>query len=438
MAGRESQQPRTVLEFLLRQQDHTYEELVREFSKVARQLDERGVSISARHLRRLASGERAGTTPATRRVLQTMFGLSVSDLLRPFDPAAAAPNPADTIENTQTQSDVERLMTAAERSREFAMSRHLPVSAEGVEELADEIMGLAQTYLVTPLPNLLGRLISAQESVFSQLELRQKPANARQLYFLATIVGGMLGYAAHDLGKPHVALSHTRTAFMWAEYADHNGLRAWIRGLQSLICFWTGQPREAVRYALAGTEFASTARTTSAPWLYACQARAHAALGDAAQAKAMIERATQAQDQVVTNDLDEFGGICSFLPARQTYYAARTLASLPGESANAERYALEAIEMYTDQNQAGWDFSCQADSFLSLALAQARSGEIEGAAASLRPVLDLPPEQRISELNTTMNLVHGALNQRTPHRQALEIQEEIELFTRVSLPGFPV
>src|SRR5580704_7166620 len=44
VAGRESHQPRTVLEFLLRQQDRTYEEVAEEFVKVARRLDERGVA----------------------------------------------------------------------------------------------------------------------------------------------------------------------------------------------------------------------------------------------------------------------------------------------------------------------------------------------------------------------------------------------------------
>jgi hypothetical protein len=438
MAGRDSSEPRTVLEYLLRQQDRTYEEVVREFIKIGRQLDERGVSITSRHLRRLASGERLGTTPATRRVLQAMFGRPAHELLQPFDPAATAPETVAGTDSHQPQSDVEMLTMAAERSRHYALSRHLPVSGEAVDQLAEEIKDLAQSYLVTPLPHLVGRLVGVQEAVFSQLELRQKPANARQLYFLASIVDGLLGYAADDVGKPRLALSHTRTAFTWAEYAGHNGLRAWIRGLQSLICYWASQPREAVRYALAGAEFARDARSTATPWLHACQARAHAALGDATETKALIEQATRAQELVVPNDLDEFGGLCSFLPARQIYYAARALSSLPEEAALAERYALEAIDAYADPTQPGWDFTCEADSRLSLALARATLGELDGVTESLRPVLDLQPEQRTHELNKTMSHVHRALNRRAPQRQALEIQEEIELFTRVSLPEFPV
>lgn len=438
MAGRDSHQPRTVLEFLLRQQDQTYDEVAQEFAKVARRLDEHGVAISTRHLRRLASGERAGTNPATRRVLQAMFGRPAQELLQPYDATASLTVRVTLTVPSDAKSDVEMLAAAAERSREFAMTSHQPVSPEAIDELEDEARELAQIYLATPLPNILGRLVNLQDSVLSQLELRQKPANARQLYFLATIAGGLLGYAADDIGKPHLALTHTRTAFMWAEYADDNGLRAWIRGLQSLICFWANRPHEAIRYAQAGGEFAAVARSTSAPWLFACRARAHAALGDAAQAKSLVEQADRARERVTENDLDDFGGLCSFLPARQTYYAARALASLPQEAILAERYALEAVDAYADPDRPGWDFSCLADSRLSLALARAGRGEFDGMIEPLRPVLDLPPEQRISELNNTMNLLHKAMNGQGAPRRSREMQEEIEVFTRVSLSSFPV
>src|SRR3954454_10653489 len=81
--ARPRREPRTLLEHLIQQRDRTYEELAAEFAK----LDERA-AISPRHLGRLARGERdtAGTTPATRRALQAMFGKSVEDLLSPWAP----------------------------------------------------------------------------------------------------------------------------------------------------------------------------------------------------------------------------------------------------------------------------------------------------------------------------------------------------------------
>jgi hypothetical protein len=73
---------------------------------------------------------------------------------------------------------------------------------------------------------------------------------------------------------------------------------------------------------------------------------------------------------------------------------------------------------------------------LSLALARAEKGEYDGVVEPIRPVLALAPEQRISGFSKAMDLIHRAMN--GGPQQAQEIQEEIEIFTRVRLPSFPV
>jgi len=225
MAGRSSQDPRTVLEYLLHQQDRTYEEIVREFDKMARRLDERGVSISPRHLRRLAAGERVGTTPATRRLLQAFFNMPISDLLKPWSPEEATSTTRNSVAADSMPTETELLTMAAERSREFALKWQLSTTGEAIDQIADEVRELVLIYPTQPLPTILGRLVGAQGVLLSMLDLRQKPADARRLYFLATVVSGLLAYAGSDVGKPQIALHHARMAFMWAEYADYNGLR---------------------------------------------------------------------------------------------------------------------------------------------------------------------------------------------------------------------
>ena len=81
MAGRYT--PKTVLAHLIQRRNQTYSEIVAEFVEL-------GGTITERHLRRLASGERAGTTPQTRRTLQRMFGKPVEELLSPYVPEQAA------------------------------------------------------------------------------------------------------------------------------------------------------------------------------------------------------------------------------------------------------------------------------------------------------------------------------------------------------------
>lgn len=86
-ARRTAMGSRTVLEYLIREQDRTYQEVADEFERIARDLGERGVSISVRHLRRLARGERTGGTsaaPAIRRVLTAQFNYPAKQLLEPF------------------------------------------------------------------------------------------------------------------------------------------------------------------------------------------------------------------------------------------------------------------------------------------------------------------------------------------------------------------
>src|SRR5260221_885351 len=91
MAGRsDGGETRTVLEYLLWQRDQTYEELAADFLKLPESTGERA-TISPRHFRRLAKGERVNCAPVTRRVLQAMFGRPLSDLLRPRQHGALTP-----------------------------------------------------------------------------------------------------------------------------------------------------------------------------------------------------------------------------------------------------------------------------------------------------------------------------------------------------------
>jgi hypothetical protein len=268
------------------------------------------------------------------------------------------------------------------------------------------------------------------------LERRQTPGNARALYFLATIVAGMLAYAANDIAKPELALTHARTAYRWAEYADHHGLRTWIRALQSCICYWADRPREALHYAELGVQPAEAASSSASTWLFAGQARAWSALGNAERAKELIHQADVMNERARPDELDVIGGLCTFARPRYLYYAGRALAGLPAESATAERFATEAVEAYRDPDEPTWDFTCEADSRISVALARVSRGELDGVRDSLAPVFALPPEGRIHDLVRTMHQVHRELI-RFGTAESRDLQEEIETFSRISLPALP-
>lgn len=196
-----------------------------------------------------------------------------------------------------------------------------------------------------------------------------------------------------EIGTPSkrlIALTQSRTAYLCADNADHNGMRAWIRGLQSLITYWAGRYRDAVRYAQHGAQFA--AHGTSGVWLPMCEARAWAALGNDTETIAAIRRGEAGRQSTQPDEVDELGGLCTFSQTRQTYYAADALAWLPPLAQAAEEYAQQAVTAYQDPSAADWAFGDAAGSATDLAIARVRRREIDGAATALEPVFALPPQ----------------------------------------------
>ena len=431
MAGRYT--PRTVLAHLIQRRNQTYSEIVAEFVEL-------GGTITERHLRRLASGERAGTTPQTRRTLQRMFGKPVEELLAPYVPEQAGqvvPVSAGGGRIT-TGNEMEVLDVAASRARAFALAAQTGLGSEAMEQVYDDVRHVAKAYPQRPLPEILGQLVETQDLVFALLESRQRPEHLRQLYFLGGVTGGLLAKASHDLGNPHAALTQARTAFLCADNADHHGLRAWVRGLQSLVSYWAGNPHDSVRYAQLGAGYAEQANSTTSVWLPVSEARAWAALGNADATRAALERAENAWGTVVEgDDLDEMGGLCTFGRNRQLYYAADALAWLPGERDTAERYSRQAVDAYTDQSHPEWAFGDAAGSHAAMAITRIANGELDGAADAIAPVLGLPTERRINGVVHSARRVHQALRQSGRADDARDLQEEIEMFTRTPMQTFP-
>jgi hypothetical protein len=429
--GRRGQpEPRTELEYRLRQMDQTWPEIIKTYHSIAANLGEDS-TMTERHFRRLATGERSGTTPGTRRVLHAMFGQPMATLLRPFTSRVAEPavvGPLDSTIVAAPGTEKEMLEMAAQRARKFALvAGQNTLTDETIEQVYDDVRQLARDYPRKPLTNLLPPLVDVQDTVFSLLERTNRPAHTRQLYFLAGVAGGLLAKASHDLADPHDALTQARTAYVCADNADHAGLRPWIRGVQSMIAYWAGRPQEAARYAKSGADYA---RNTAAVWLPISEARAWAALGDADRARAAIHRAETAWDTVQPDELDELGGICTFGRVRQLYYAADALIWLPSEAESAEHYARQAVTAYADTSNPEWAFGDQAGSQADLAIAHISGRELDGAGAAARPLLNLPPEQRINGVVVSARRVRDALARSPLATDSREMQDEIEVFTR--------
>jgi hypothetical protein len=317
--------PRTLLEALVRQRQLSWEEAARAVSDAAREHGEGALSLSSRHLARLARREREGNArpnPATCRALQYAYGRSIEELLAPYGSGDLVVVGSKLIEPTPPTSEV--LTVAADRARRFLASLQT-TSNESLQLVQEDVRDLVRSYPTRPLPEVLGHMVSLQEAVLTLLERPQRPAHARELYFMSAVVGGLLAKASHDLADPHAALAQSRTAWLCAEQADHDGARAWICGLQALISYWARRPHDSVRYARRGAEFAERARNSSSVWLAASEGRAWGLLGRAEQARTAIERAENAWSVTQPDEMDEMGGVATFSRSRQLYFAADAL-----------------------------------------------------------------------------------------------------------------
>lgn len=422
--------PRTLLEAIIRQRQLSWDEAANLIVMAAKEHEHVSISISGRHLGRLARNERSGSrpNPATRRALQYAFGRPVGELLAPYRPDDLL----TTAAASERRAELSEVLTmAADRAQRFMTSLQT-MSDESMKLIYENVRDLVRDYPRTPLHEILGHLVTGQETVFSLLERPQRPAHSRQLYLLSGILGGLLAKASHDLADPHAALAQSRTAWLCAEQADHDGLRAWISGLQALISYWARRPHDSIRYAQRGATYAQRIGNTATVLLPASEARAWATLGNVDETRNAISRAEHAWDHVRPDDLDELGGLATFSRSRQLYFAVDALAWLPAEADTADEYARQAVTAYSDPASPDWAFGDAAGSRAGLAIARIARGEVDGAAEALAPVFDLSAEERINGIIHSVNRVHLTLSLATTSTTTRELQERIESYT--SLP----
>ncbi|MGH3930832.1 MAG: hypothetical protein ACRDTF_12730, partial [Pseudonocardiaceae bacterium] len=317
-----------------------------------------------------------------------------------------------------------------DRARDFLSRIEAPnVGAETLDQLTDDVRRLITTYDQQPLPTLLRDLVDTQERAFVLLEGHQRLEQSRDLYLIAGIACGLMARASHDMDAFHDAMTQARAGYACADNAGHDGLRAWIRGLQAAITYWSGRFDESVRYAQLGAEAAARSRGTASVFLASGEARALAALNRLEETHDALARATEARDRVQPDELDSLGGACTFSLRGQLYYAAEAL-SWGGkpEATRTERVALEALDAYAATP--GRSFRIQAGTRSALAVARVVRGEVDGAAETLAPVLSLSPSQRGHAIVTSVERVRTALATiENPGRNAIELAGSIEGFT---------
>jgi hypothetical protein len=381
-----------------------------------------------------------------RRVLAHLFKRPVPQLLAevpaPTEPAYLGRGLVDAgAPNTELRADpgaalhwMERhAAMAARRAMEFAMgAERNEVGQQTLDYLQHEVRRIAEVHLRVPVGTILDDLAYIQDATFRLLESgRAKPSQVRDLYLLASLQSGMLSKASHDLGDSQSAVMQARTAAVCADQAEHQTMRAWVRGLQSAISYWAERPEDALHYARQGVAIGSNLRGSVMVWLAVQEARAAALLGDAETVHAANCRAEELRERTLADDLDALGGNFHFPQIRQNYFSVEANVMLGDSNANLVRRAEEAVRGFSDTNDPHWAFGSEAGAQSNLALARLHMGDLEGAAEAVHPVLDLPPSHRIAGIIGSVQRVQASL-MHGPHRDAItarELREEIAAFS---------
>lgn len=322
------------------------------------------------------------------------------------------------------------IMAAAHEASEHAgRAETTNVGEATLEQLDADVLRIANEYVhVPPLPMVV-EMLRVRRRVYRLLEGHQKPADTAHLYLLAGILSGLLANASTDLGYHDAAAEQARAAWAYAEITGHNGLRAWTRGMQALIEYWSERPRQAARLAQGAQRFADS--TTAKVRLLNIEARMWGRLGNLEETNRCVRVAAEARESPTAADTlhDEIGGVFGFNDAKGHYYAGATYIHL-GQADLALTATRQAIDLYTAGPADQRSYGAESLARIDFAMAHLLKGSLDGAIDALQLVLALPVDKRIAQLNERLTGVRHRIAYPAfrDAQEAHELDERIEEF----------
>ncbi|MBY8889304.1 XRE family transcriptional regulator [Streptomyces sp. PTM05] len=288
-----------------------------------------------------------------------------------------------------------------------------------LEQLLHDTRAIAADYLTADPVALFIRTCALRDRVFRLLEGHQPPRQSTELYVAGGYLCALLAWMSSDLGQLRDADTQGRTAWLCAELADHNGLRAWTLSTRSKVAFWDGRLRDAVNYARQGALYTAPGTVGT---LLACQeADAWSVLGARDETDTALQRASQARE--TQRGQDDIGGLFSCPPLRHANYASA--AHL--RCGDPQRALAEATAALTQQ--AGHAYGTVAQVHISAAGAHLALNSPDGAAQALQPVFALPPERRLAPVTARVQELARPLTQtRLVGTVARSLRQRIEDF----------
>ncbi|GAA1808100.1 hypothetical protein GCM10009682_32380 [Luedemannella flava] len=286
----------------------------------------------------------------------------------------------------------------AAASRDSARLVELLCGGQVVDALDAAALGahqLSVDYLSSPPDEMLRQATQLRRTamaVLPRLHGRARAAEETDLLLALGHMSGVLAYAALDLGDAAAAAGHARAAWQCADTIDHHGLRAWVRGTQSLICRFGSGYGKALTYARDGMHYAHDGAAQAR--LLCGQAQSHANIGDGPAARRELTAAADAHGREHT----PADGLFGFSAAKLAYYSGSTLIWLDhrDDAEHAQTESLRAIGLWEVSDPHERSMGDEALARVYLATARLQLHQLEGAVAALAPILDLPEDRKLS------------------------------------------
>jgi len=421
---------RTLLERKIRERRQTFEEFAEYAEIFARDHKESG-TLSIRHLQRLVAGRGpkgqplAPLRPATARLLERIFGLSIDELLAPLPASATVDDPrADLRQLLQISSRIDGAMIAVLQEQLAGIRRldrqpgALPpavaaVTLAGNGDPAADVDAFDRLAAVVAQPRRvdaavienLAAVLARQRAledvvgagpvlpaVLSEVALIESlardvrgPVRAR-LVGLASEYRQFAGWMGEDTGQPAAALAHyDRAADAAAEVGDAN-MATSVWSLKSHLAWSQGDAARAVGLAVAGQREPERVSPSVLALITQQQARGHALDGAAETTDRLMDRTEELTATATEHPEDEPAWVYFHSPERVQFQRGVAYVELG-------RHA-EAVELF-DAARTRLPLGYRRDHgryAANLAVAAALDGQVDRAVAAGREALAVAVE----------------------------------------------
>ncbi|MBX9387324.1 tetratricopeptide repeat protein [Streptomonospora nanhaiensis] len=283
-----------------------------------------------------------------------------------------------------------------------------------IEQMAADLRGIAFRYLREPTPPLLVGLGQIRDEAREHLT-RPGVVRRRDLLVLAGWSMALMGWMSVDMGRPDLAGTHARAAWMCGEAADHDGLRAWTCKTWQMVEYWAQRRPQAAAHTERGAIYADRAGGGAALIMLSALALDYARLGREDDALTTLNRARDAAERLTPTGDTDLGGPMSCTPERAVGYWADTYLVL-GHSKEALALADEAVAASESAPGAVRNMGTERMMRCHQAIAHLQQRDLDAAQHALARVLVTPPELRAAPLRLRMHDITALLPDDTAGR----------------------